>query len=434
MRLLRRLRQSIGSAGRGHDDPDLPPHYHHNLAALATDHTSFTASFTFFSPTTVLPTLFRQLTASAPVIGLSSTIFSAGMLLPQLAFARLVTGKPRTKPYMLTGASVRVLLPIIAVALWSGITRTPKVAIAFLLGCFTIFAIGDGLCSLSWLDIMARAIPPSRRGRFVTISHIASSLAGVGVGIVLSTILGSNRVGFPDNYALIFTLSAVAIVPSVIALLSVREPPPEQTASLETYQRRKRGLRVLFSDRTLVRLVVSRVLINMVSLAVPFYVGHAQDVLRLPAGIIGGFVTAETMGGILAILLLGPLAERSGALIVVQVAGAAAIASPALALVLHLVGGGWLSRAYPLVYVAYGIVHSVWLLGFANYAIEIAPQDMRPAYIGLSNTVMGAMAVAPTVGGWLLEASSYTVLFGLATAVAAVGFLVSLSLPSTQRP
>jgi Na+/melibiose symporter-like transporter len=433
LKTFERLRRRLGLSEREADGADLPADYRHNFACLATDHASFSTSFTFFSPSAVLPALLGILNASAPLIGFTGTVFGAGMHIPQLAFARLLTGKARKKPYMLAGASVRVLLPLISVALWSGITRRPEVAIVFLLSCFTVFALMDGLCNLSWLDIMARAIPVNRRGRLVAISHVASSVAGVGVGGVLTLILSSPRLQFPDNYALIFTLATVAVVPSVIALLSVREPPSDDSPSSGRRSFRRGWVRALLSDRTLVHLIVARVLINLVGLATPFYVGHARDVLGLPTGIVGAFVTAETIGSILAIVLLSPLAERRGPQVVIRVVSAIGIVAPLLALVLHLAGGGWLSGAYPIVYAAYGAVRSVWLLGFANYAIEIAPPDMRPAYIGLSNSIMGAMALAPALGGWLLQATSYTVLFGSTAVIVAAGFVVSLSLPSTRK-
>jgi MFS family permease len=423
----------LGRKGGEAGDDDLPPNYRWNLVAMATDHTSFTASLAFFSPSSVLPALFRALSASEPIIGFASTVFSLGVYLPQLLYARLVTGKPRKKPYMLTGASGRVLLPLIALALWSGISRTPELAIVFLLACIGIFAIGDGLCALSWLDIMARAIPVSRRGRFVAVSQVAGSLAGVGVGVVLGFIFNSSRLTFPSNYALIFTLAAIAMAPSVVALLSVREPPPAATQGAEKAHRQESWLRAPLSDPMLVRLIVSRVLLNMGGLATPFYVGHAQDVLHLPTAIIGGFVTAQTIGGIVAAVALGPVAERRGPLLVIQIAGAVGLVSPLLALALHLAGEGWLAATYPIVYAAQGAVQSTWLLGFSNYAIEIAPPEMRPAYLGLSNTVVGFMTLAPTLGGWLLQMTSYPVLFCLASLLVMAGVIVTMSMPHAGK-
>jgi len=53
---------------------------------------------------------------------------------------------------------------------------------------------------------------------------------------------------------------------------------------------------------------------------------------------------------------------------------------------------------------------------------------MRPAYIGLGNTIMGALTLVPMAGGWLLEATSYTVLFGVTAAMVATGFVLTFRL------
>jgi hypothetical protein len=113
---------------------------------------------------------------------------------------------------------------------------------------------------------------------------------------------------------------------------------------------------------------------------------------------------------------------------VIQIGTVSAVLGPLFALVTHLVGGGWLAQAYPFVYVALGVLNSTWMLGFFNYLLEIAPEGMRPAYVGLSNTIIGVTTFAPVAGGWLLEATSYTVLFALTSALVGAGFLLTLGL------
>jgi MFS family permease len=80
-----------------------------------------------------------------------------------------------------------------------------------------------------------------------------------------------------------------------------------------------------------------------------------------------------------------------------------------------------------------GVVGSAWMMGFFNYLLEAAPEGMRPAYVGLSNTIMGIPTLAPIVGGWLLGATSYTVLFGVTAVIVAVGFLFTLGLKPPRR-
>jgi hypothetical protein len=57
---------------------------------------------------------------------------------------------------------------------------------------------------------------------------------------------------------------------------------------------------------------------------------------------------------------------------------------------------------------------------------------MCPAYVGLGNTLMGVQTLVPLAGGWLLEATSYTVLFGITVVLVGAGFLLTLSLRPSQ--
>jgi hypothetical protein len=46
---------------------------------------------------------------------------------------------------------------------------------------------------------------------------------------------------------------------------------------------------------------------------------------------------------------------------------------------------------------------------------------------------MGVLTFVPMMGGWLLEATSYTVLFGTTAAIVAVGFLLTLGLEQPRQ-
>lgn len=409
----------------------LPPHYRWNFVAFLVDWVCFGMAFTFTNPSSVIPAFVRQLTDSAPVIGLVGTIFNGGWLLPQLVVARLINDKPRKKPYMLAGLSGRVLFWVAALALWVGLARYPTAMLILFFACIGLFAVSDGVTSVAWFDILARAIPLKRRGRLIGVAQVISGLAGVGVGALVGLIL--DRRPFPDDYALLFTLAGVALIPSVIALTLIREPPSEG-ANPETNGQVKGGwLTLLVTDPAFRHLMICRLLVGMMGLAVPFYVVHAADVLHLPQSIVGDFVVAQTLAGVVASVVLGLVSERWGPRYVARTGSAAAMTGPLFALAAHLAGGGWPVRAYPFVYVALGVVYSAWMLGFFNYLLEIAPERMRPAYIGLGNTIMGLLTLTPIIGGWLLEATSYTTLFGVTAAIVAAGFLFTLGLKPPRR-
>ena len=408
----------------------LPPHYRWNFFAILVDYICFGVAFTFVSLSSVMPAFVGQLTDSAPVIGLVSTVFRGGWLLPQLAAARLVGDKPRKKPYMVAGISGRIMFLIITLALLAGLARYPTAMLILFFTCLGLWAASDGVASLVWFDIFARAIPPRRRGRLIGVGQVVSGLAGVGVGALVGLIL--NRRPFPVNYMLLFLSAGIVLIPSSVALILVREPPPDDAGPQADGQARESWLKPLLTDRTFRHLILCRILVGMIDLAVPFYVGHAENVLHLPASIIGGFVVAQTLAGVVASAALSLVSERWGARHVARIASAVAAMGPLFAMVAHLAGGGWLVQAYPFVYVVLGVVNSAWMLGFFNYMLEIAPEGMRPVYVGLGNTIMGMLTLAPMVGGWLLEATSYTVLFGVTAALVALGFLLTLGLKPAQ--
>jgi MFS family permease len=409
----------------------LPPHYRWNFFAFLVDYVCFGIALNIVSVTSVLPAFVGQLTDSAPVIGLVGTVFHSGWLLPQLAAARLINDKPRKKPYMIAGTGGRVTFWVTALALWAGLAHRPTIMLILFFSCLGIFAAADGVASVAWFDIQARAIPLKGRGRLIGTGQAISGLVGIGMGVLVGLIL--DRRPFPDNYALLFALAGAVLAPSVLALASIRELPPGDPDPQATDQVKGGWLRFAVVDPDFRRLMMCRILIGMMELATSFYVVHAADVLHLPQSVIGGFVVAQTLGGVIASVTLGLVSEHWGPRYVVRIGSAAAATGPLVALAAHLAGDGWLVQAYPLVYVMLGIVNSMWLLGFFNYLLEVAPEGMRPAYIGLGNTIMGVLTLAPIAGGWLLEATSYTTLFGVTAAIVAAGFLLTLGLRPPQQ-
>ncbi|MCX7682661.1 MAG: MFS transporter [Anaerolineae bacterium] len=414
------------------DSVPLPPHYRYNFIVFLVDYICFGIAFTFISLTSVAPALVSRLTTSAPLIGLISTVFSGGWLLPQLLVANLINDKPRKKPYMIAALSGRVTIWIVALALWSGLTDHPQAMLVLFFVCLALFATMDGMASVSWFDIMARAIPVHRRGRLVSVGQFVSGLVGIGVGGLVGLIL--ERYPFPGNFALLFTLAGVALIPSTVALCLIREPLPAERRDPHPGGHKGRWLQILVKDVLFLRFMLARLLVGMLGLAGSFYVLHAEHVLHLPNSVIGSFVAAQTLAGTVATAGLGLVSERWGSRAVSSLAGLAATAGPLFALVVHQVGSGWLVRAYPFVFMMLGVVNSAWMLGFTNYLLEIAPEEIRPTYVGLSNTIAGVvMMFVPVAGGWLLEWSSYPVLFGVTTLLTALGFLATLTLKPRER-
>jgi MFS family permease len=399
---------------------------------------SWNVTFSLVGLDSVMPLLVSQLTDSAPVIGLTGTVYSAGWLLPQLIVARLITAQPRKKPYMLAGLVGRIMFWGTAIALWSGLAARPEIMLAvffFLLGFFTLT---DSVTVVALFDVMSRVLPVKRRGRMFGLGQAIGGALGIGVGAVVANVLSSPRLPFPSNFALLFTLAGMTILPSTLSLALLREPPSTEERDGETSPRSGAPagwgwLRSVVDDSRFRHMMACQILVTLLQLASPFFVVHASQVVGLPQRVVGSFVIALAISGVASSAALGWVSERWGPRSVIRVGSSIAMLGPLLALAVHFATG--LGRAYALVFVALGVANSIRLLGFRTYLMGIAREGMRPAYIGTANTILGGLTLAPLLGGWLLEATSYVTLFATTVLVVGLGFLLSLTLkPAHDEP
>ena len=61
-----------------------------------------------------------------------------------------------------------------------------------------------------------------------------------------------------------------------------------------------------------------------------------------------------------------------------------------------------------------------------SYLYDIAPDQERPTYIGLSNTLLGPLQFLPTLGGLLVQTAGFAVVFVLAAAFAVISYAITL--------
>ena len=412
--------------------PSRPAHFRWNYAVLVIEAVASWLALTFVSVSSVLPAFARELTSSEPLIGLTSTIFYGGWNLPQIFIGRMIAGKPRKKPYLMFGLVGRVAFWVLGLALWLQPEMRPSAALLLLYVCLGAWIVTDAVVSLAWADIVGRAIPTDRRGSMMGLGQCLAGICGIGAGVLIGAILGSPRYPFPRNYALLFILAAAFFMPGIIALASLREPAAVPAGPSASTRPRGHWLRAIASDRTFRRFVACRMLLGVANIALPFYVGHAQDVLNLPPRTIGTFVIAQTIASVVSSLALGLVSDRWGSRRAIHIGSFAATAAPLFALVAHLTASPILTLAYPVIFVALGISNSAVWSGFFNYLISSAPEDDRATYVGLANTITGLVTLAPVLGGALLGATSYPVLFALTGVIVGAGFVLGLGLPATK--
>ncbi|MGH2457842.1 MAG: MFS transporter [Chloroflexota bacterium] len=412
-----------------------------NFICFILDAAVFTFALSFVDLSSVMPSLLGHLTREPVLIGVLGSVQTGSWLLPQFLAARVVAARHRKKPTVVVSTTISRLgwcLLIVALAFYREVGPTVTLIAAYLsVGVFMFF---DGVASLAWYDLIARAVPPTIRGRLFGSMSFSGGLLAVLGGLVVQRILGSVGFPFPTDYRVLAVVALVLFTVGVLPLLLIVEPPgdaPKPTEPLGQYLRRLPGL--VRSQPGFRRLVGTQLLVGASGMAVPFYAPFAVLRLGLPESDVGGFVVGVTLGIMAGGGLWGYLGDRHRKEVAIRLLAACGLLAPLLTLTL----GTALVRSAPPAVVGALLVVSFFFLGcairagwvaYANYVIEIAEPSERPVLIGLMNTLSGVLAVAPPIGGLLAGLFGYEAAFAAAAVCAGAGLAVSLGLKVAEAP
>jgi MFS family permease len=162
------------------------------------------------------------------------------------------------------------------------------------------------------------------------------------------------------------------------------------------------------------------------------------DVLRLGPGSIGVFTAAQVVGSIVSAPLMALLSEKRGRTSVIRLVAVMALLLPlagiALVILAPVGSQAVLTVILGAIFFLLGGVNNGNMAGFTNYLLDHAPAAQRAVYVGLANTLNGLVLVAPVLGGWLLTAFSWPVLFAVTAAVSLVGLLGTFRVHEPVRP
>ncbi len=418
----------------------LPWYYRRNALAFGADMALFHSAISLIGATTVLPTFLAALTDSEVIVGLSTGISSGAWLLPQLVIASLVARKPRKKPVVVRAAWLsRPVLLLMALTVWLVGADIPALTLAVTLLGIAIFYVGDACATVPWFDLVAKGLPLQRRGRILGAGQVIGSLGAIGAGVVVRYVLGPNSpLAFPSNYAALFGLCGTIFFFASLALLFIHEPdsaaPPSEA---EPVHRVLASIpRILASDRIFRRVVIVRVLVSFTGVASAFYVLYATRHMGFGTADAGLFVSAQVVGSMAAGALMGLAQDRWGPLAHMRFVMVAGILPPALTLLggaLQGVAASSLSPLFLAIYFFLGLYGSSIGWPFFNWILEHAPEDRRPLYVGLINTLTALAMVAPAFGGWVVGAISYPAVFWLALAIGITALALTTMIPNTRK-
>jgi MFS family permease len=401
----------------------------HNVLALGVDYGFFLLALTFASQSTILPAFAAWLGASNLVLGAIPAVMTLGWFLPSLFAAGHTETLTHKLPFLMRWTAwERVPFLVMALLAFFTAPRWPGLTLALVIVMLAIITGVGGVLMPAWMELIARTLPGTMRGRFFALSNFVAGLVGFAASFLIAEVL--RRVPAPASYGVCFLGATVCVGLSWIALALVREEPAPSAAPpvpLGSYLRRMPGL--LQRDRNLSWFLAARACAMTGAMATGFYTVYALRTWEAPAAEAGVFTALMLGGQSVGTLTLGWVADHAGHRLVLLTGMAAAAGTIVAALLAPSL------TAFGLVFVLYGIQAAAVNVSNLNVLLEFAPTpEARPTYVGLGTTAMAPMALAaPLLGGLLADAVGFRAMFGVALVFALAGLLMLATLVRDPR-
>ena len=416
-----------------------------NFTVMAAESAIFQIALAWVDPVAVLPLFISRLTPSTVLVGLVTVLQRLGWILPQLPMAAILGHRPRRLPYLQWGVFFG-RLPFLAfvVYLWIKGTGSPATVLAFMMIAYLSVALGNGVVTVPWQDIIAKSIPGSLRGRFFSSMQLATALGALGVGFGVRAMLGPSGPGFPMDYTILFTFVAILLTLSTLGCAITREPIRRVLDRPQSLRQVVRSAGPMLREHADFRgLVLIALLGSAMSFTTPFYVLYATRKLGVPEQIAGVYIWASVLGGAAFSVVWGHLNDRRGSLTVIRAGCAFVIIAPILAITIPLflragdaiLPGSLLLLPYvfALVFVVGGSTNGAFWMGVTNYLFDLCDHPDRPRYIALLNYLSLPGALFPLLIGWLLNYLPYQLVFCFIAASGTAASLVSRRMSPSPR-
>lgn len=386
------------------------------------------------SPGLVLAWMLGAVGAPAAFAGLLVPIRQAGSLLPQLFVSGQIRRLSRQKWFWvgagLTQATALLLMAMATVALEGA---PAGLAVVLTLG---LFSLASGVGSIAFKDVMAKTTPKGRRGALLAARASLGGALTLVAGVTLRIVLGGDD-GPTGAYAALLIVAAALWVLASILFAIIVEPEGERQKPRSVIQELRDGGALLRRNRAFRRFLGARGLLVSVPLIVPFLTLFAHDLVGGGSDRLLLFVVALGLTEVVASPLWGWVADRSARL-AMAMGGMTGVLAGAGAIALWLLPTGdapeWLlTLAVGACIVAAGLAQSGARLGRKTYLVDGAPEDRRPLYVSVANTIIGVVTIAGATLGILADLFSVEAVIALLTVIALLGAIASAIMPEAER-
>ncbi len=387
---------------------EVQDNFKHNFRVNVLDGATFWFGASFFATRTIAPLFLSYLTDNTLAFSILAMIVSTGWLLPQLFTANWVQRMPLKKFAPVNIGFVAERLPVLLLPLAAWVTlKSESFAVVLFLCLIAWHVVGAGVVAVGWQDMIAKIFPVEWRGRYFGLTNFLGNGTGILGAAAAAWML--TQMQFPYNFMLAFGIAGLFIFISWIFLALTREPvsPPEENPlDRKSYWRSLPA--IIREDHNYRQYLISQALSAVGAMALGFFTLYALRTWDVNDSMVSLFTTSLLVGATLSNLALGWIGDKFGHKLVLELS----TGFIALALLTALLAPSpvW----FYLVFAFQGAANAGFILSGISIVFEFCVENIRPTYIGLTNTIIGVFSgISPLIAGLIADHYGFGWLFGV---------------------
>jgi len=342
------------------------------------------------------------MTGSNTLVGLAITMQTLFFLTGQLLVAPQVGAIQNIPQFMFKVMLLRIIPFLMAVPLFLGAGGAVSVGIFLIL--YGLLWMSDGVNTIPWGELAARAVRPDLRGHMMGMQVVIGGAVSLLTGLLLTWLLSTPLLTDNYRFGVIFVISGLIFLISLVFIRMVRDPNPVTEPVKPDLRRYYAKMPELIKrSKPLQRALVARIPGYIGFSTITFVVVFGVSVLDLTDAQISWLVYSQIVGSLIGGYVLGEASRLFGNKVVILMCNSGVLLTLGMAVVLAFfpsLGYLWL--------IAVCVFASIWQsnwLGYFSYILDIAPREDRPAFqviggcVGIPFSFIG-YAIGATIDAW----------------------------------
>lgn len=350
------------------------------------------------SPNLTLPWILSFLQAPPFLIGMLVPIKDAGSLLPQLLVSGKIRAKNIRKHYWTGAALLQGFCMLVSAALlyFSEGSWLPWL----LVGLLALFSLGSGIGSVAFKDVSAKTVPKGQRGQMLSYRSTFGGIMGLLAGILLIWVI--RDVGNRTVYASMFLVAGLLWWGAALLFHLIEELPGATKGGRNPVEELKGAYRLVRSEKGFRRFIITRALLMAIPLSQPFYVVISKDLSGNSWSQIGYLIVVSGIAQVVSSPFWGRTADHRPRLLMRIVSGLSILATLYASLFLLMEELNSFYWFLP-VYFVHGMAYAGARLSRKTYLVDYAPEEERPTYVSVANTLIGLFTLVAAGFGLIAQ-------------------------------